>query len=220
MMSDSHPTTPGSDREPPTLDQLAKRARDGDERSFEELHRRLAGGLRRFLARRVGGSGQVLDELSQAAWVEVWRAIRDGRYDPERGRLSTFLYAVGYKMVLRHFRDLRRKREKREPMDGEGRIPPAVPDRPDELLAWCESIDALRDCLYDGDTPNRLTDEERAVVAGVVAGESERALGEQLGIAASTVNARKKSAFQKLRKGLAARGFESDVSERGPFGRE
>lgn len=219
-MSESHPTTPPPDREPPTLAQLTTRACEGDEQAFEELHRRLAGGLRRFLARRVGGSVQVLDELSQTAWVEVWRAMRDGRYDPERGRISTFLYAVGYKMVLRHFRDLQRNRETPEPMDGEGRAPSGVVERPDELLAWCESIDALRDCLHDDTTPHKLTDEERAVVAGVVAGETERALSNRLGIAASTVNARKKSAFEKLRKGLAAKGFERDVSERGPFGRE
>ena len=44
----------------------------------------------------------------------------------------------------------------------------------------------------------------------------ERTLASDFGVAASTINARKKLAYNKLRKCLAAKGFRPTDAERGP----
>ena len=77
----------------------------------------------------------------------------------------------------------------------------------------------MRDCLSATDTRYALSDEERVVVRGLANGETERSLASQLGIAASTVHARKMSSYNKLRHCLALKGFRLDSGEREPVGR-
>lgn len=213
------PAKPAPTRRPPSADALALRVLDGDELAFEQLHRRLGGGLRRFFQRRVRGQPDLVEELSQTTWVEVWRALHAGRYDPGRARISTFIYAVGYKMLLRHFRAAQRGPGGAQSVMDRDFVPTATAAAPDDLLHSCELIDAVRDCLRETGTRHGLTDEERVIVAGVVSGDSERALAERLGIAPSTVNARKRSAFEKLRACLVRKGFAREFAEReGPVG--
>jgi RNA polymerase sigma factor (sigma-70 family) len=198
-----------------TLQHLAERALGGDEAAFEGLHRRLGGGLRNFIQRRVGGAEELVEELAQAAWVEVWRSLDRGTYDPGKARITTFVYAVGYKMVLRYQRDRRRG-------GGVGALP-GVADDPAlwlhealaDTLHTSELVDAVRDCLRRPGSVHSLTAEERAVALGAATGRSERDLAGALGLAPSTVNARKKSAYEKLRKCLSKKGFASDLSEQG-----
>lgn len=189
-------------------------AMQGDEQAFEELHRRLGGGLCRFLQRRVGGRPELIEELSQMAWVEVWRALHSRRYNPERARITTFVYAIAYKMVLRHLRSAGRPGEAHLADEDAHETLWASP-APEEALHFSELLDAVRDCLHRARTSHSLTAEERAVVAGVVEGESERALGKRLGLAASTINARKKSAYEKMRNCLGGKGFTDELLERG-----
>jgi RNA polymerase sigma-70 factor (ECF subfamily) len=187
---------------------------EGDEQAFEELHRRLGGGLSRFIQRRVGGRAELVEELSQMTWVEVWRALHGGRYDPERARITTFVYAIGYKMVLRHLRAAGRPAETRLSVDD---VADALYGSrlPEEALHFSELLDAVQDCLHRMRTSHSLTAEERAVLAGLAEGESERALGRRLGAAASTINVRKKVALEKMRKCLADKGFTEELVERG-----
>jgi RNA polymerase sigma factor (sigma-70 family) len=198
-----------------SLEALAARATEGDERAFEELHRRLGGGLRSFLHRRLGGHADLIAELSQATWVEVWRAIRGRRYDPQRARITTFVYAVGNKMLLRHFRVAGREGRLFSSAVLQAGTASAAADSPEDLLHDCELLDALRDCLQRTDTPLSLTAEERTVVTAAAQDESERSLARRLGIAASTINARKKTAYAKLRRCLTRKGFGQDVAEHG-----
>ena len=86
---------------------------------------------------------------------------------------------------------------------------------PDDLLNAAELLDALRACLREADSANALNDGERLIVLHAARGRSERWLADELGVAASTINARKKLIYNKLRKCLSAKGFVRDSSERG-----
>lgn len=205
-----------------TLQSLAAAAAAGDDRAFGELHDRLAGGLLRFFARRLGGrpdAATIADELAQQTWVEVWRAMRDRRYDPARAAISTFIYAVGYRVWLQE------RRRRRLPV-------PAATD-PDELferfvgapdgaefIELCELLDAVRACLADRRGRDALEADERDLIERLAAGQSERQIAQELRIAASTVNVRKKAVFTKLRRALGAAGFPAELIERGELSSE
>lgn len=215
-MTDDSPKQSASTRAArPSADDLAALALGGDEQAFEELHRRLGGGLRKFFQRRISGRDEIIEELSQTTWMETWRALREQRYDPQRARISTFVYAVGYKLLLRHFQAVRRHGCIGPSVGATELAEPTVTQQPDALLHECELLDAVRDCIHQRGASYTLTEEERAVVVGSADNESERALGRCLGVAASTINTRKKSAYQKLRRCLSLKGFGSEVVERG-----
>lgn len=185
-----------------------------DRSAFDAVYERLAGGLRRFLLKKSGGREEWAEEIAQKTWAAVWEAVRDARYDPRRSSISTFVYAVAYKMWLR---EMRASRSGAAVLNGAARLAetrPGVVDDPAEAAGLAETIDAVRACLRAADNPGGLTELESSIVAAIAAGESERSLAEQLGVAPSTVNARKQAAYRKLRRCLAAKGISADSIER------
>lgn len=191
---------------PESLETLAQAAARGNEVAFERLHARLQAGLLRFLVKRTGRRGDVAEELAQRAWVEMWRALREGRYDPQRGAFSTFLYAIGYKLWMQHCRAERGSAGADLSEDVLSELLQHTEDRLDELHV-VDLLEALRGCLEQADGPNRLLAEERELLALLAQGASERQAAERLGLAASTVNARKRAAYAKVRACLEAKGF-------------
>lgn len=198
-----------------TLDLLAQQA-CSDDAAFEALHRRLTGGLRRYLQRRSGTDETVIEELVHATWVEVWRALRSGTYDPGRARISTFVYAIGHKMVLRYLRSAQRDARRETWTDDSADTTAATAVNLDDLLHTTEMLDALRECTTATESPFALTDEEREIVTRLATGSSERGLATELGLAASTVNARKRTAYRKLQSCLQRKGFRPESVERDP----
>lgn len=185
----------------------------GDDQAFETLHRRLANGLRGFLQRRLRGTTDLIEDLCQATWVEVWRALIEHRYDPDRARITTFVYAVGYKVLLRHIRNERRRGA--NPISDEDLPEPQANDPPaPTALHVAELLEALRQCLQSNARETSLSDEERAVVLGLTLGDSERTLASQLKLAASTIHSRKQNALRKLQKCLHQKGFQNEFIER------
>lgn len=198
------------------LAEFARRAAAGDHASFTHIHRRLSEGLRRLNLRRCGGKADLADDLTQRAFVAAWQAIAGGRYDPSRSAVSTFIYAVAFKIWLQHLRAQGRAA-------GTGPLreadePPGVSPDPTGAPALAEEVQAVRECLAGrlGD----LTEEERSILRAVAAGESDRAMARRLGLAASTANARKNAAYVKLRRVLASLGFRGEESERQGTGGE
>lgn len=196
------------------LSQLALRAQDGDRSAFELLLRRLDPGLKQVLRRRTG-QAELADELAHQTWIAVWQALREERYDVQKAAISTFVYAVAHKLWLQHLRRSGSARFSHEVLDALPALGPAAAGNPASDLHASELLDAMRSCLRSRGTPHSLTADERRVVMGLATGESERTLAEQLGVAASTVHARKQLAYQKLRRCLAARGFSTENAERG-----
>jgi RNA polymerase sigma factor (sigma-70 family) len=168
---------------------------DQDKRRTSEVadaHRRLDPGLRRFFISR-GASPEQLDDLSQNTWGVVWGALREGKYDPARAALSTFVYAVAVKVWLRE-----RRRLAREPNWVEAlaeRLLSPVGDASD-AAALAELLERVGKCLSDA----RFSDEERHVLAALSRGVSDRELARELGVAPSTAHARKASALARLRR--------------------
>jgi len=79
--------------------------RDGDEAAFDQLFRRWAGPLLRYLERMLGDSAMA-EELVQEAFFRVHRA-RHG-YEP-RARFSTWLYRIATNLALNELKRPRRQ---------------------------------------------------------------------------------------------------------------
>jgi RNA polymerase sigma factor (sigma-70 family) len=212
------PSRPDESADP--LTQLADRAQSGDRGAFEQLLRRLEPGLKRILLRRTGGQAELTDELTQRTWIAVWEALRDRRYDRRKAAISTFAYAVAHKLWLQHLRQTGHTPISHGWFDAALLSESQASDNPATLLEASELLEAVRACLHATGTPFSLTAEERRIIIGLAAGESERVLAEQLGVAASTIHARKQLAYRKLRKCLVARGFSMNTAERRDVERE
>jgi len=195
-------------------------ATNGDEGGFERIYNRFGHGLVRFFMKRTSGSPDVSEELAQKTWVLVWRALQAGRYDPARAAISTFVYAVGQNVWLQHRRSAVGLPAALGDFDDLAEYVTPTTDDPAGEMAAAELLDAMREAIVGESHEQALTGDERAVVRGLEAGQSERALAERLGVAASTIHAKKVSAFEKLRRFLQRRGFvEAEASAEHP-GRE
>lgn len=194
-------------------DALALAAMRGDESAFGALQKRFAGGVLKFFMLRVSGRSDVAEELAHGTWVSVWKALVSGRYDPSRARISTFVYAVATKAFLQFLRDRRRAEGRRLILAERARAEPDFPDAHDET-GLAELIEAVRECLASEGPGAVLTPEERDLVTGAVRGETDRAAAKRLGVASSTVNARRRAAYEKIRRYLAAKGHRPESGER------
>jgi len=190
-----------------SMAQLAAAATGGSRQAFEAIHRRLAGGLMRMLAQRAGPRPELVDDLSQRTWLAVWEAFQKGRYDPAKAAVTTFIYAVGYKMWLQHLRTASRP-EQLHPDAGE--LAGADESSLEFESDLSEVLDTVRMCLRDQGEESVLSEEERGIVRASAAGASDRDIAKQLSIAASTLNARKQTALGKIRRFLAGKGFRSE----------
>ena len=195
-----------------SLRRLSAAAQQGDERAYHAIHARLDAGLRRFLMKRTHEDAELAEELAQRSWVALWEALRDGRYDPQRSALTTFLYGVGYKQYLQHARRTRGTLRVITDLDAQAEEMFAQNDDPAEFVRACELLDAVRDCV-NGSGGADLSAADREILAGVAAGESERQLAVRLGLAPSTVNARKQLALQKLQDYLERTGHAPESPE-------
>lgn len=197
----------------PTLAELCLAVKAGDERAFEALHRRVGAGVRRMLLQRSGGREDLVDDLAQRTWQSVFLAMRDGRYDPGRSAITTFVYAVANNAWLSHLRSFARERGYTGAGPGfvsTGTMPeptPVLEDRPEHAAAQAELVQVVRDCLGER-SPAGLTEQERLVVHAIASGETDRGLARRLGLSSSTVNVRKHAAYAKIRAYLESRGMD------------
>lgn len=199
------PTTPAG-----TLGDLALRASRGDRGAFDQIHSRLAGGVRQLFLKRLGARGDLADDLAQRAFLAAWQAISTGRYDPARSAASTFIYAISLKIWLQHLR-AEGRRSRREAGDESALAMAAGGEDVDQAPAMAELLQVVRDSLSGAH--EELTSQEREILRCVAEGESDRSLARRLGLAPSTANAKKNAAFDKLRRILGARGFRDDSGE-------
>jgi RNA polymerase sigma factor (sigma-70 family) len=211
------PPAPNNSADP--LRTLASRAQSGDRSAFEQLMHRFDPGLKRLLLRRTGGDASLAEELAHETWIGVWQALAAGRYDPAKASISTFIYAVARKRWLQHLRRAGAAASTTNALDDLLAADADAAD-PAVLLQAAELIEAMRACLHAAGTSNSLSEDERRVIIGLVTGETERSLAAELGVAASTVHARKQLAFNKLQRCMAARGFALPDAERSDNQRE
>lgn len=84
---------------PQSDDDLLVQIHSGDEQAFVSLYRRRQSGIYRF-ALHMSGSEAAAEDITQEVFLTLLRD-RIG-YDPARGPLSSYLYGIARKLVLRH----------------------------------------------------------------------------------------------------------------------
>jgi DNA-directed RNA polymerase specialized sigma24 family protein len=165
-------------------------------------------------------------------WLGLYEAFAQGRYDPTRSSITTFVYAIAAKTWLRYLRQATRPERAgagggagggSDNRDGSGGDDvEALPegDEPGSEVGSAELLEAVRRCLRERGTAGALTDEEQAIIVAAAAGASDRTLADRMGLAASTVNAKKQSGWEKVRRYLARLGHREESAERGGEARE
>ncbi|MFN0131349.1 MAG: RNA polymerase sigma factor [Phycisphaerales bacterium] len=200
-----------SDAPPHTLSDLARVASTGDRPSFDAIHARLAGAVRRLLLTRLGNRADLVDDLSQRTWMGVWNALSRRQYDPERSAITTFVYAVATKVWLQHARTTMRARVA-IPGHSPDDFDAAEAEEPVDSPGLAERVHAVRECLQPH--PEGLTSDESWLLRAAADGATDRDLAKRLGVAPSTAHARRKAALDKLRRLLARRGIRGESTER------
>lgn len=193
-----------------SLSDLASSAAGGDRDAVEALHRRLEPGLRRLFLKRTAGREEIADDLCQRTWAACWRALALGKYDPRRSAFSTYLYAIGSRVWLEHLRQSGRAEPVSELTSYEADL---AGEDPAAQARLAEVIHLVRESLAgrEGDLP----EEDRWILREVGAGATDRDLARRIGVAPSTINARKRQALERLRRLLASRGVRGDSPEQG-----
>lgn len=191
--------------------EVCRAAAAGDHSAFTLLHDRFSAGLVRLFLKRTNGRDDVAEDLAQRAWTLVWDAIRQGRYDPDRASLSTFVYAVGNNVWLQHLR----KAGRQGPQAPLSEMDLGSDPRLDEDAQRSELLQCVREALSEGENGAGLTPEERSIARWAASGLSDRDVARQLGLAPSTANVKKRAAFEKIRRYLAVRGHRETGEEQG-----
>lgn len=126
---------------------LMQRLRGGDGQALEELYRREAGAVYRYVLALAGNAAWAAD-ATQEAFVAL--ATRPEGYDAERGALGAYLAGVARHALAVHWRELRRFEPLGEPEAGESEAPPAgraeridEAPTPEAALAHAQDVQAL-----------------------------------------------------------------------------
>jgi RNA polymerase sigma-70 factor (ECF subfamily) len=175
------PLSPGSEQE--LMIQLVA----GDEGAIRTLYARFGRSVY-TLGLRLLGSREAAEELTQDVFVTAWR--KGSRYDPARGRLSTWLMTIAHNMAVDRLRHDR----------GTGRPTVIVLDELTEPAPVDEE-----DALIERETARRalalLSPAERDLLSrSYFGGWTAREIAEADGIPMGTVKTRLRTALIKLRR--------------------
>jgi RNA polymerase sigma-70 factor, ECF subfamily len=172
------------------------------EPALAEAYRR-HGGAVYALARRVLGSPDLAEEVTQEVFVDLWDSPE--RFDPGRGALRTFLMtkAHGRSVDIVRSETARRQREERTVRET------AVSGYDIEHQAWdlaiAEQVKAAVTSLP--------ADERTAIEMAYFDGHTYREVATILGQPEGTVKSRIRSGLRRLRSALAQHGVEAAWTE-------
>lgn len=165
-------------------------ARFGD---VQALHAAHAGPILAFVLRATGDR-QAAEEIVQDTFVRAWRAA--DRFDPERGDVRTWLFAIARNLVVDHHR-----RRSARP------VSPAPDERLDGPSPTSSDIERAVETWQVADALHQLSDAHRAAIVEVhLRGASIADAAEQLGVPAGTVKSRLYYGLRALRLALEETG--------------
>jgi RNA polymerase sigma-70 factor (ECF subfamily) len=174
--------------------------RDLENRSaWEEFVARFRPPLVSF-ARGMGVPGAECEDVAQETLLAFVRSYQDGKYDRERGSLSSWLFGIAHRQTLMHLR-----REKRHDPPRDAALPSGAPDGtlPDPRFAtthWDVTWEAFvfQECYRR--VRSELTDETRRAFERVVLDDAppEQAAAE-LGVPVKAVYNAKHRVLKRVR---------------------
>lgn len=192
-----------------SIQELALRARAGNQRALDQLHKQLSASLAAYFRKRAGVKDGDAEELSHQALTEAFQALSQGRYDENRAGFLTFAYSVAHKVKLQHIYRQRRAVavSALDPGDGDepGSGTAGIVD--DRSLPPLDEIEAMRACLCAEGSPHSLSAEERFVIVGRVDRKTFEVLAKQLGRSRDTVHRHSVRGLEKLRKCMESKGY-------------
>ena len=192
-------TIPNSSRPPTPLPPLT--TIPTSPRAFAEAHAALAAWIHRRLT-ELTANPHTAEDLSQRTWQAVWQAVSEGRYDPSRAAISTYIYAVSQN-VYRHWARTQATAANHAPAIAANVGNPVSDD--DDPLADAEIVDELRRTLRNG-APG-LSPAHLRTLHLIAQGVTDRQLAQELAVAPSTAHTRKRNALDALRAHLNSRFF-------------
>lgn len=161
---------------------LVRRVASGDADALRQLYERY-GRLVYSFAHRFTSDATLSEEATQDTFVALWR--KAGSYDPERARLSTWLFVVARNRAIELGRQKARRPELRDEVDVSGTAPDPsnivgdadVSQRLAEAMAELpeEQLEVLRLAFFDGLSHSEIAD-SLGLPLGTVKGRMRLAL--------------------------------------------
>jgi RNA polymerase sigma-70 factor (ECF subfamily) len=167
--------------------QLVEGLLAGNEDAIRALYARYARPIF-TLGLRLLGSREAAEELTQDVFLAAWR--KAARFDPSRGRLSTWLMTIAHNLAVDRLR--RETGATRPHLVLVDEVPEVIgPDEDESLLERDAALRALS-CLSDA--------ERRLLGRAYFGGLTAREIAEADGIPLGTVKTRLRTALIKVRK--------------------
>jgi RNA polymerase sigma-70 factor (ECF subfamily) len=177
--------------DPPSIEALVDRARQGDADAFGLLYDRFQPEIVRYLAHRVGDP-DTAEDLAQQVFLKAWQAIP--RYEARGVPFKAWLYRMAHNQMVDYFRT------RRPTTDLEGIDPPEDAEA-ESLVIAAEMTAALEQAL------GRLSEDHRQVlVLRFLMEKSAREIGEIMGRKEVTVRGLQMRALQALRREIEESG--------------
>lgn len=181
---------------------LLLRVRDRDERAIEDLYARYSGPLY-SLAYRVTGADRYAQDVVQEVFIALWKDA--GRYDPSRGALSSWLFALARHKAIDLVRKEANVRKHTADVDLEFR---EADDDVDHETWLRHRRDTVRAAI------TQLPEAQRtALELAFFAGLTHVEVAEQLDIPLGTAKTRIRTALLRLRDILGPSVSETDPRE-------
>lgn len=168
------------------------------EEALAEVYRR-HGSAVYGLARRVVGSTNLAEEVTQDVFVDLWK--RPERFDPERGALRTFLLTGAHGRAVDLIRSEAARSAREEKSARETVASGYDLDRFAWDLAVADRVKAAVESLPEG--------ERRAIEMAYFDGRTYKEVAALLDEPEGTIKSRIRSGLRRLREALSAQGVEA-----------
>jgi RNA polymerase sigma-70 factor (ECF subfamily) len=167
------------------------------EPALAEVYRR-HGGAVQAMARRILGSMEQAEDVTQEVFVKLWE--QPERFDPARGSLRSFLLSIAHGRAI----DIVRSNTARRNREARSATEVATSAYDIERHAWDLHVsDRVRQAVVD------LTPEQRqAIQMAYFDGYTYREVAHQLGAPEGTIKARIRSGLTHLRRALEREGMQ------------
>jgi RNA polymerase sigma-70 factor (ECF subfamily) len=149
------------------------------------------------LAARVIADRRAAEDITQDVFLYVWE--HPETFDPQRGRLRTFLGTLAHRRAVDH---VRREEARRRRGERDAAIAVSVPDV-DEMAMALVAAERVRAEV------ERLPSEQReAIELAYFGGRTYRQVAEELGIPEGTAKSRLRLGLRRIADALEANGIE------------